>query len=82
MQVHLLEVNPGPDFKQTGGRLQGLIADLWEGTLRIVLDDGDGRLGEAAALANDRHPMGSGFTKVYDKEASVNRLGGGMTFTK
>lgn len=36
--VKLLEVNPGPDFKQTGNRLQGVIADLWEQILRVVVD--------------------------------------------
>jgi hypothetical protein len=38
--VHFLEANPGPDFKQTGSRLQGLIAQLWEQTCKIVVDSG------------------------------------------
>ncbi|RHY08739.1 hypothetical protein DYB25_008995 [Aphanomyces astaci] len=36
--VWLLEVNPGPDFKQTGGRLQPLIQTLFEGMVDIVTD--------------------------------------------
>ena len=38
LQVSLLEVNPGPDFQQTGGKLKIVIEDLWEQTLEIVLD--------------------------------------------
>jgi len=78
-QVHLLEVNPGPDFKQTGGRLQGLIAQLWEQTLRIVVDDEDGRLGQQGQAHGH---AGGDFSLVYDQEASISRLGGGMSFTK
>lgn len=35
-QVWLLEVNPGPDFKQTGTRLQSVIEDLMTHTLMAV----------------------------------------------
>ena len=39
-QVHLLEVNPGPDFKQTGPRLRPVIGGLLEATLDVaVLED-------------------------------------------
>lgn len=38
MQVHLLEVNPGPDFKQTGGRLRRVIIQLWEQVFRLTVD--------------------------------------------
>ncbi|CAK5202490.1 unnamed protein product [Aphanomyces euteiches] len=37
-QVWLLEVNPGPDFKQTGQRLQPLIQNLFVGMVDIVTD--------------------------------------------
>ena len=37
--VSLLEVNPGPDFKQTGQRLKHVIAELWEQTCVLVIDD-------------------------------------------
>lgn len=33
----LLEVNSFPDFKQTGDDLQGLVAELWEGVLRLAV---------------------------------------------
>ncbi|KAF0694771.1 Aste57867_14369 [Aphanomyces stellatus] len=36
--VWLLEVNPGPDFKQTGQRLQPLIQTLFSGMVDIVTD--------------------------------------------
>ncbi|OQR85444.1 hypothetical protein THRCLA_10692, partial [Thraustotheca clavata] len=37
-QVWLLEVNPGPDFKQTGKRLQPVIQTLVNGMVSIVTD--------------------------------------------
>jgi tubulin--tyrosine ligase len=58
--VHLLEVNPGPDFKQTGGRLKRVIESLFEDTFRIVVDKDEGE----------------NFTCVYDKVASTSGLGG------
>lgn len=36
-QVHLLEVNPGPDFKQTGPRLRPVIGGLLEATLDVAV---------------------------------------------
>jgi tubulin--tyrosine ligase len=38
-QVYLLEVNPGPDFKQTGSRLQSAIENLMGSTIDIVFHD-------------------------------------------
>lgn len=35
-QVYLLEVNPGPDFKQTGARLSHVIGDVMSSTIDIV----------------------------------------------
>lgn len=35
--VWLLEVNAFPDFKQTGGELQGLVEGLWENVLRVAV---------------------------------------------
>lgn len=60
--VSLLEVNPGPDFKQTGGRLKGVIEQLWEQTFSICVD------GEADKATD--------FSLVYDKVSSVSGLGG------
>jgi hypothetical protein len=34
--VYLLEVNPGPDFKQTGDRLSQVILELMSSTIDIV----------------------------------------------
>lgn len=35
--VWLLEVNSFPDFKQTGDELRELVAELWDGVLRLTL---------------------------------------------
>eukprot|EP00605_Chrysophyceae_sp_TOSAG23-4_P001153 GSChrysophyteH1.ASY1.ANO1.1260.1 assembled CDS len=66
LNVSFLEANPGPDFKQTGGRLKGLINQLWEQTLTLVVDEQDST---------------PDFTLVYDQEASVSNLRGGMSLT-
>ncbi|EQC38474.1 hypothetical protein SDRG_04182 [Saprolegnia diclina VS20] len=58
-QVWLLEVNPGPDFKQTGNRLQPLIQTLVEGMVDIVTD----QFFTAAPDTNKSYPA---FEKVYD----------------
>ena len=36
--VKFLEANPGPDLKQTGGRLKTLIIDLFEDILHVIID--------------------------------------------
>ena len=38
MRAHFLEVNPGPDFKQTGDQLKLVIEELFEQTCQIILD--------------------------------------------
>ena len=74
LQVHLLEANPGPDFKQTGLRLRRVIVELWEQTCALVLDTAV--LGEASVRSPD-------FSKVYDKEWSTAKLrGGGLGFVE
>jgi tubulin---tyrosine ligase len=35
--VHLLEVNPGPDFKQTGSKLESVIENLMGATIDVAL---------------------------------------------
>lgn len=62
----LLEVNPGPDFKQTGRRLKNVIRELWEGTCSIILDENESS--QCYSLL-----------KVYDKLWSVGTMkGNGM----
>lgn len=39
--VYLLEVNPGPDFRQTGSRLTSIIEDLMGSTIDVAFNDGD-----------------------------------------
>ena len=41
-QVYLLEVNPGPDFKQTGSQLQIVIETLMRSTIDIAMRDFNG----------------------------------------
>jgi tubulin---tyrosine ligase len=80
--LHLLEVNPGPDFKQTGTRLQSVIVSLWENTCRVILDE---QQDQEPARKGEGHGQGLGervgqLVKVYDKEWSVGMMqgGGGM----
>jgi hypothetical protein len=69
-KVHLLEVNPGPDFKQTGNALQAVIENLWEETCSLVID--------AEQLGLNSNPNTRFLTKVYDKPLSVANCQGGM----
>lgn len=62
-QVHLLEVNPGPDFAQSGCRLRGVVGGLLEATLDVAV------LGEAAP---------DDLALVYDDQAAGQGLGRGM----
>lgn len=88
LNVHFLEVNPGPDFKQTGGRLRSVITQLWEQCARIVLDGqllfpvNDTVLSHQELderLAKYWQEMTPDFTLVYSKEWSVSQLKGGMS---
>jgi hypothetical protein len=80
MKVHLLEVNPGPDFKQTGGRLQRVIVQLWEQVFRLTVDMDmltEGTLEDLPQALPAREWMkrlAPDFTLVYDKEWSVAHL--------
>lgn len=90
LQVHFLEVNPGPDFKQTGNRLQGLIAQLWEQICAIVIDTNllhpEVTAGPKSHAELDEELMpqwkshARDFTMVYSKEWSAAKHKGGMTF--
>ena len=84
--VHLLEVNPGPDFKQTGERLKNVIYQLWEQTSCLVFD-----CQEAGAVVNDQgvgdgtalktpvdRALPTDMTLVYSKEWSASKIQGGM----
>ena len=65
-RVYLLEVNPGPDFKQTGARLKHVIGRLFEQCLELVLNATD----ESADM-----------TRVYANEWSIAAHKGGMRMT-
>lgn len=83
LDVHFLEINPGPDFKQTGQRLHGVIVQLWEQVLRVVVDGGGGdgdavqHRPAAGAVAGSEQLL----TMVYSKEWSAAKHQGGFQFT-
>lgn len=56
--VSLLEFNPSPDVKQTGKRLDGIIARLLDGVIGLATGDLDGR----------------GFQRVYKKDWPHGRM--------
>ncbi|GKY94201.1 hypothetical protein MPSEU_000386100 [Mayamaea pseudoterrestris] len=56
-QVYLLEVNPGPDFKQTGKALQSVVENLMQSTIDVTLFE----------HSSPPLKMGS-LTCVYDKK--------------
>ncbi|GMI27715.1 hypothetical protein TeGR_g11567 [Tetraparma gracilis] len=62
--VVLLETNPGPDFKQTGSRLNSVVRNMFEETIDLTL----------GGVPFDKERNGSAFTKVFDCKV---RGGGG-----
>lgn len=82
MNVHLLEVNPGPDFKQTGGRLRRVIVQLWEQVFRLSVDLD--LLSDDAKKDLSKEWMkrvAPDFSLVYDKEWSVAHLKSNISLT-
>ena len=67
-----IQVNPGPDFKQTGGKLQRIIMELWEEICILILDENK----------SENHPMNdicpNNMELVYSKEWSASKFEGGM----
>jgi hypothetical protein len=86
LNVSLLEVNPGPDFQQTGDRLRSVIVTLWEETFQVVLDANVPGLAQAAGrpvpaeVATGDKATGD-FTCVYSKQWSASQMAGGMAFS-
>lgn len=85
LQTSLLEVNPGPDFKQTGDKLKIVIEELWEQTIQIVIDQNNVEK-KVENLNSSRsyeylEKATKDFTCVYSKESSTSHLKGGMSFT-
>lgn len=85
-----LEVNPGPDFKQTGDKLKTVIEALFEQTCELILDrdiltssrtTGPAVKNECGELALTVGEYATkDFKLVYDKEWSVSRMSGGFSF--
>ena len=61
-KTYLLEVNPGPDFKQTGSKLREVVKGMLRETVDLVLGGVD----------YDKKGNGNVFTKVFEE-----RLRGG-----
>ena len=74
--VSLLEVNPGPDFKQTGNRLRKVIVELWEQTISLIVDNHSNDKND-----NEYIKTSKDFTLVYDNELSVSSIKGGLKFS-
>ena len=66
LNVCLLEINPGPDFKQTGLRLKRVISLLFKETLHLVIG---------------KNFQADHMTMVYSKEWSVAAHKGKMKLT-
>lgn len=85
MNVSLLEVNPGPDFKQTGDRLHTVIEDLWEQVFRLVIDmnllSGEDDCSSNRDLQQWIKNFAPDFTMVYSKQWSVASMKGGFSMT-
>jgi tubulin---tyrosine ligase len=73
-QVHLLEVNPGPDFKQSGCRLRGVVRGLLEAALDVAV------LGDAPpaefALVYDDQAAGAGLQRAAQAGGGMRLLSG------
>ena len=78
MTVSILEINPGPDFKQTGDKLKLVIEELIEETCKVTIDNYQKE--PPLPIPTDENGKESGhFIEVYDKEWSVAKLRGGMS---
>ena len=82
-EVYLLEVNPGPDFKQTGGRLQEVIVQLWEQISGLIFDSPEilvthKGLDESSIRVPVGDQIPKDMTLVYTKEWSASKMQGGM----
>jgi len=69
-RVYILEVNPGPDFKQTGDQLKLVIEELLYQTCQLIVPN-------KTTMASSRGDLGK-LVSVYEKEWSVSKLGIGM----
>jgi tubulin--tyrosine ligase len=78
LNVSLLEINPGPDFKQTGDLLRKVIIDMWDQTCAIIVDN-EINSGDKGASDEGNHSA-KDFTNVYSKLWSASSMKGGMSF--
>lgn len=76
VRASILEVNPGPDFKQTGDRLKLVIEELLLQTVRMIAVSEPEN--ESQETKQDNESDLGQLLPVYDKEWSVSRLQVGM----
>lgn len=70
-QLYLLEANPTPDIKQTGSRLDPVISDLIEGTVRVAVDS---RFPPPAGVTPpSASPLARDWVRVYGKAWPATR---------
>jgi hypothetical protein len=87
--VHLLEVNPGPDFKQTGEKLSSVINELWKQTFSLIFEQNLLFYSEEKSFSEMDDILGQDsckkkfkeFSLVYSKEWSVSKLKSGISFS-
>lgn len=86
LRVWLLEVNPGPDFKQTGRRLERVVATMLDDSVTVALDRDLGIREKGGEISGDSmerahsRTRGTGFTAIYADEWSSSKAGdSGMT---
>ena len=92
LRVWLLEVNPGPDFKQTGRRLESVVATMLDDSVTVALDrhlalqaqasspetrPHEAVSSQAEAMAQAKYrAAGTGFKAVYSDVWPLNSPGG------
>lgn len=65
----LLEANPGPDFKQTGKRLQGVVEQMLDATVTVALER------DLAFQAHDMSSLSSPATGSGTCSGTVSGIG-------
>ncbi|KAI9921301.1 hypothetical protein PsorP6_002690 [Peronosclerospora sorghi] len=76
--VWLLEINPGPDLKQTGDRLHFVIRDLLAASLNVVTDN----FFTEKYHSRTTNPEVVAFTKIYDQQWGALSKGASMKFVE
>lgn len=71
----LLEVNPGPDLKQTGRRLQGVVNRMLEDTVTVALEKSRFFADAPSPSAKEEPSTGRGETPWEAAQAAAENTG-------